>query len=149
MYFLTSGRLWYKRPSLESQKFQSGEWVDPDEDWISEPGLWLTNWEHLGSATATRASTVIKVASSGLQEVIKGSPVATWAFIKEYASRFAEWLESKDFEELSDILQAEDHADQIRAFIPQIADAIGRLEALSRVSMLKRAVQLPAMRSGR
>lgn len=125
MYFLTTGRLWYRRPSVEPpggveiQDEPRGEWVEADEDWITEPGIWLAEWEHLGSATATRPSSVIKLRSENLYEVIKQCPPSFWRFLKEYATRFCNWLDSTDFEDLSDIFQGDKNSDLIQSFIPQ------------------------------
>ena len=51
MYFLTTGRLWYRRQGgsrgsraasrslADDDEVQGkGEWVEADEDWITEPG---------------------------------------------------------------------------------------------------------------
>ncbi|CAJ1435485.1 unnamed protein product [Effrenium voratum] len=118
MYFLTTGRLWYRRSTSTDDEAGRGEWVEADEDWITEPGIWLAEWEHLGSATATRPSSVIKLRSEHLYEVMRACPPAFWRFLKEYATRFLRWLDETPFEELSDIFQGDLNSDLIKGFIP-------------------------------
>lgn len=121
MYFLTTGRLWYRRsiPDTQDEVVEGkGEWVEADEDWITEPGIWLAEWEHLGSATATRPSSVIKLRSEQLYEVVRQCPPAFWKFLKEYATRFLKWLDETEFEDLSDIFQGDLNSDLIMRFIP-------------------------------
>ncbi|CAL1127433.1 unnamed protein product [Cladocopium goreaui] len=120
MYFLTTGRLWYRRslPDENDEVEGKGEWVEADEDWITEPGIWLAEWEHLGSATATRPSSVIKLRSEHLYEVVRQCPPALCKFLKEYATRFLRWLDETEFEDLSDIFQGDLNSDLIMGFIP-------------------------------
>jgi len=145
MYFLALGRLWYKRHT-EDEAIHNGEWVDPDEDWISEPGLWLKAWEHLGSATATRASSVIRLVSSGLFEVIKVSPPSAFEFMRAYATRFVEWLVERSPEELSDVLQGEQHSDSIRRLIPGMENSAPAAEPKVEKTSLRRSISLASGR---
>merc|ERR1712098_755334 len=92
--------------------------VDKGEDWISEPALW-TSWKHLGMLTAVIPSELMLVDTRCFSEVAHLNPHAL-EIIRIYAFNFLHWLNSQDFDSLSDIWQGEDVGPTVRGMIPEV-----------------------------
>jgi len=101
IHFLVSGRLVYRKAGSSMQ-----EWVDPGEDWITEPALWTAEWQHLGTLTASRESTVMSIDATNFGTVATANPAAA-AFLSAYAAAFMDWIKELGDADLSDILQGE------------------------------------------
>ncbi|CAE8675230.1 unnamed protein product, partial [Polarella glacialis] len=117
LHFLISGRLLYRRSAKDGIGRPREEWVDHDEDWITEPALWTPDWHQLGWLLASSEATVLSLNASVLEEIARTNPVAHH-FFSEYAIAFMSWMNSMPYHELSDILQGEDHSKTVRGFIP-------------------------------
>lgn len=116
MYMLTSGMLEYHRTS--GATMLPPETVTANEDWISEPAIWMESWYHLGQAVSMSECSVLVISSNMLSDVIlRVKPVAGTVAI--YASRFMQWMrELQDKDCLSDVIQGDQMAELIASFIP-------------------------------
>lgn len=114
MYFLSSGQLLYKKSMSEEDK----EYVQANLDWVTEPALWLSNWEHLGTAEALGESVLISINAETFKKVVAHSNPAYIRVIQIYARRFLVWINEVPLHELSDVFQKELIEPQIRSFVP-------------------------------
>ncbi|CAE7449016.1 Kcnh1 [Symbiodinium sp. CCMP2456] len=112
MTFLTSGMLLYKKVSHE-------EYVQIDCDWITEQALWLTSWEHLGTAESLGESTLVSIDSEAFGSVVEQSSTALVRLVQLYARQFITWLNELQIQQLSDVVQGDVMAEKIRGFIPE------------------------------
>lgn len=117
MYMLSSGTLEYHR-NTDSEVLPP-ETVTENEDWISEPALWMESWYHLGQAVSMSECSVLVISSATLADVIcRVKPVASTVAI--YAQRFMSWMqELQSRRALSDVVQGDQVADLISSFIPK------------------------------
>lgn len=112
MTFLTSGMLLYKKVSHE-------EYVQIDCDWITEQALWLTSWEHLGTAESLGESTLVSIDSEAFGSVVEQSSTALVRLVQLYARQFITWLNELQIQQLSDVVQGDVMGEKIRGFIPE------------------------------
>lgn len=108
MSFVVDGRLQYIRMRDDEK-----EWVDKDEDWISEPCLWTDQWHHQGELIAVRPCELLMINPLGFADIIKRNP-QVHAFVNGYAVHFIKWLNGIETNNLSDITQGEDSEKQIK-----------------------------------
>lgn len=92
-------------------KYVDGDDRDPEivscrEDWIAEPVLWLSSWNHLGDLFALSAAELMKVDPKEFLDIVHRNPVA-YRLVATYAQRYVEWMNSEDYI-ASDISQGED-----------------------------------------
>merc|ERR1719223_904828 len=59
MDIVIKGRLHYERWGPDGE--EENEWVDCQEDWISEPILWTPKWSHRGQLMAEVESEVLRL----------------------------------------------------------------------------------------
>jgi len=120
MYFVVQGRLQYIRvdPLGEDDHV---EWVDKGEDWISEPVLWTPSWIHLGVANAEMECDLLMIDAAKFHGIISLNP-AVHQTVSGYAANFVAWINSQDYQDLSDIVQGETVSDDIMGFIPGMED---------------------------
>lgn len=117
MYIVTEGQFHYQRVSSTGEA-RPAEIVDKNEDWIAEPTMWSTEWYHLGDCTAVDDSSLMLVSPHYFCEEVKRNPSA-WDLVTTYCKNFLNWLNSTDFEELSDITQGDyqDNDMQLKRFM--------------------------------
>jgi len=111
MSFLTRGRLKY----IKEGQFSDIEWVDADEDWITEPALWTPQWVTLGELLAERVSEVIEVSSTDFADAIKRTP-QVFDRVSTYATNYMCWL-NKHRATMSDITQGDEVSEEIEAML--------------------------------
>ncbi|CAE7687127.1 HCN2 [Symbiodinium pilosum] len=116
MTFLTSGMLLYKR--VFGAKEQE-EYVQIDCDWITEQALWLTHWEHLGTAESLGESTLVSIDSEAFATVVEQSSTALVRLVQLYARQFIGWLNELQLHQLSDMVQGDVLGEKVRSFIPE------------------------------
>merc|ERR1712151_651354 len=114
MGIVAQGRLRYLR--FDSQGEAHAEVVDQDEDWISEPVLWMQTWFHLGALSAVKECDLLLVRPLEFSDIICKNPVASGVAFT-YAERYFDWIESVDIEELSDISQGDQVAQMHEEFM--------------------------------
>eukprot|EP00929_Paragymnodinium_shiwhaense_P051583 TRINITY_DN25939_c0_g1_i1.p1 TRINITY_DN25939_c0_g1~~TRINITY_DN25939_c0_g1_i1.p1 ORF type:complete len:885 (-),score=197.64 TRINITY_DN25939_c0_g1_i1:232-2886(-) len=96
------------------------ELVDKGEDWIAEPGLWVTAFWHLGQLSALVESALLRVNSGKFAECCVLNPLAC-RITANYAMNYVNWFNSRPSSEHSDITQGEDVADRCHDFIHRAA----------------------------
>eukprot|EP00929_Paragymnodinium_shiwhaense_P009090 TRINITY_DN113138_c0_g1_i1.p1 TRINITY_DN113138_c0_g1~~TRINITY_DN113138_c0_g1_i1.p1 ORF type:complete len:821 (-),score=117.13 TRINITY_DN113138_c0_g1_i1:224-2686(-) len=97
------GRLIYSRILGASTE---REWVDPMEDWIAEPSLWCTKWNHLGELQAHMPAELLQIAPAKFSFIVSVN-VASYMCALEYSQNYLQWLNAQPYHELSDITQGE------------------------------------------
>jgi hypothetical protein len=112
--FVTVGRLQYIRTLPDGQQVK--EFVDADEDWITEPAIWMPEWVTLGDLMAVTVSEIVQVSAKGFAEAIKRTP-QVYLRMCIYANNFVNWINEKEFEELSDICQGDELTDLIEGML--------------------------------
>eukprot|EP00928_Gymnodinium_smaydae_P066250 TRINITY_DN49294_c0_g1_i1.p1 TRINITY_DN49294_c0_g1~~TRINITY_DN49294_c0_g1_i1.p1 ORF type:complete len:673 (+),score=97.17 TRINITY_DN49294_c0_g1_i1:185-2203(+) len=114
--FVVAGRLHYIRTDSLGNKYE--EWVDKDEDWISEPACWTSSWIHVGLLASATESDLLRVDAGQFAGAICMNPHAQ-KVVTTYANRFVEWINSVDIDNLTDIAQGDDEelVGRVRNFI--------------------------------
>jgi len=115
MYFLSSGMLLYKKSVVEEHE----DYVQANFDWVTEPALWLTNWEHLGTAEAHGESVLISIATERFKSIVAQANPVVIRVVQIYARRFLVWINDLPLNELSDVFQKELVEEKIRSFVPE------------------------------
>lgn len=115
MYFLSSGVLLYKKSLSEEHE----EYVQANFDWVTEPALWLNNWEHLGTAEAHGESVLISISADRFKKVVSQANPVLIRVVQIYARRFLAWINDLPLNELSDVFQKELVEAKIRSFVPE------------------------------
>lgn len=115
MYFLSSGVLLYKKSLSEEDE----EYVQANLDWVTEPALWLNNWEHLGTAEAHGESVLISISADRFKKVVSQANPVLIRVVQIYARRFLAWINDLPLNELSDVFQKELVEAKIRSFVPE------------------------------
>lgn len=113
MYFLSSGVLLYKKSLSEEHE----EYVQANFDWVTEPALWLNNWEHLGTAEAHGESVLISISADRFKKVVSQANPVLIRVVQIYARRFLAWINDLPLNELSDVFQKELVEAKIRSFV--------------------------------
>eukprot|EP00913_Durusdinium_trenchii_P029860 g27980.t1 len=104
--------------AYSKQREARSEYVQANLDWVTEPALWLSNWEHLGTAEALGESVLISINAETFKKVVAHSNPAYIRVIQIYARRFLVWINEVPLHELSDVFQKELIEPQIRSFVP-------------------------------
>jgi len=120
MYFIRTGRLRYLK--VRDDGSNHSEIVDQNEDWISEPALWTTQWIHLGSLSALTECELLVVHPELFSEVVHRTPQLS-DFVTNYAQNFLQWVNGLTHDRLSDICQGEIHSEMIAGFVGQLNEA--------------------------
>ncbi|CAJ1356232.1 unnamed protein product [Effrenium voratum] len=113
MHFLSSGMLLYKKGDTHK------DYVQANEDWVTETALWLQSWELLGTAEALGESVIVSIDADIFLHVVESSSNSLIRMVQMYARRFAVWLNELPLHELSDVIQGDLVTDKIRSFIPE------------------------------
>lgn len=127
MSFVMKGQLDYWR---EVDQVYRPETVTSDEDWITEPAIWLSEWVVLGHLVAATVSEVLDCSSKGFFEAIQRTP-QVYDRVCIYARNYIEWLENQDSEKLSDICQGDQVGNEIEGLLRSHNDEPIRLSSQS------------------
>lgn len=114
VYFVVLGQLRYIK--VDKRGLEHVEWVDSEEDWISEPVLWTQSWTHLGTLLAQTEAELLLVDGGKFGDIISLSP-GVFALVRSYARQFLDWINAEFSEDLSDISQGEDISSMLQGFI--------------------------------
>lgn len=114
MYFVATGRLRYIRVAGQGEEVQ--EWVDRDEDWISEPVIWISAWFHVGKALAFTESDILMLSPTEFGTAILLNPMAV-DLMRSYAGHYIEWLNRVEDDCLTDVTQGEYESSTFRGFM--------------------------------
>lgn len=107
MYILVTGRMEYMKPDEAGDEASSHAFkVQNSEDFIAEPVLWTTAWDHLGALTAITETEVLRIDPQRFADIIHRSPPARTAAVA-YGREFVERLNRADERSLSDIVRCE------------------------------------------
>lgn len=120
MSFVTVGRLQYFRTFADGS--QNNEFVDTDEDWITEPAMWTPEWSTLGELVAVTVSEVLEVSAQGFADAIRRTP-HVYHRVCIYAMNFMCWINQKDDREQSDICQGDQIGCEIEQMLLDQSDA--------------------------
>lgn len=119
MSFVVEGRLQYIRiitADSDKEDDMLKEWVDKDEDWISEPILWTKEWHHLGELVAVVSTSLLLVNAEGFANIVKLN-LEVHKFVNQYAAKYIKWINSLDNTVLSDITQGELVSEKIKGLM--------------------------------
>uniref|UniRef100_A0A7S2BT85 Cyclic nucleotide-binding domain-containing protein n=1 Tax=Alexandrium andersonii TaxID=327968 RepID=A0A7S2BT85_9DINO len=122
VYFVVAGRMRYDK-AVEPTQSNQVEWVDKNEDWISEPVLWTPAWVHLGILQAHTEAELLLIDASKFGGIVSLTPAAL-AVVRHYARSFLKWMNQMSYDSLSDISQGEDISDKLRQFITDSEELI-------------------------
>jgi len=122
--FVVAGRLQYVRtfPDQPDQPDRP-EYVDRDEDWITEPALWTPAWVTLGELRAVSVSELVEVSSVEFAEAIKRTP-QVYDTVCGYATNFVNWINSKPSRHQSDICQGDIVGEAIENMLGDDVDSV-------------------------
>jgi len=119
MSFVVAGRFIYSKQREDGDQ-PHREWVEKDEDWITEPALWTPDWVTLGKLTAKCVSELLDLSSEHFADAIKRNP-QVFDQVSNYARLFLLWMHDKDHDDLSDICQGEVIGGKIRNMLAESA----------------------------
>eukprot|EP00931_Biecheleriopsis_adriatica_P008721 TRINITY_DN109865_c0_g1_i1.p1 TRINITY_DN109865_c0_g1~~TRINITY_DN109865_c0_g1_i1.p1 ORF type:complete len:162 (+),score=28.65 TRINITY_DN109865_c0_g1_i1:33-488(+) len=130
-YLVSKGRVQYSRELDDDRVVR--EWVDADEDWISEHVLWTDSWYHVGGSQAHTECEFLMVMPKAFEDIV--SPVkGLVVIVKSYAKKFMQWVEQS---ELNDVIQGDQVGDVIHSFI----DPAGDLQEESTEAIMQRSLR--------
>eukprot|EP00931_Biecheleriopsis_adriatica_P018521 TRINITY_DN12961_c0_g1_i1.p1 TRINITY_DN12961_c0_g1~~TRINITY_DN12961_c0_g1_i1.p1 ORF type:complete len:741 (+),score=158.49 TRINITY_DN12961_c0_g1_i1:22-2223(+) len=118
MFFLAKGRIKYTRNKFGKAK---SEFVDANEDWISEHTLWTPLWLHVGDAVARDNCEILAVSPVKFEQACSMARVVA-SIAGRYGEKFLDWMQRRlQVNDLTDVIQGDLEGDSIKACIPNSA----------------------------